>query len=476
MTQEDILRHCVTAVRLGNSIIPIDSTSLPSNTRPQPMAASNSIALRHNPISYRSLRDIQRLHSLDVSRPRLDDRPALLPVPPTLPLNHEAQHEDVMGTGASTSAKEPPRRRRSYRFAMPNNPIRGTSLHVWDSRVPARRNAQTQTEGPNDHESLGDRFVRNLRGIHHEALEIREVPRGNTSTTTLVIIENGPYGIVPLIEPAIENDDEDTPILGDNLPPSGAPTPPASQWSSQTTLVAGIASPPLREAEQDARSRVKETGTAAHPHHREQTTPSASRSNLLRPAQVFPKPPANGGVRHERTNSRNAQTQTQPTGSPPPSRPAPAVPSSASTPLRRPSTLHRRPQTDPYDHTTPTAGLPAPRRTSVRRTPSIPDTLPLHIAIDTSSPPPRLETLVRQLRVGGSDDDEGEEEGSDDDDADGEEAEQDNDDERRRSVREESVREGRLGQGSTGEGSGDVDDDDGEESEYDDEEEYHTPL
>ncbi|KAK4151798.1 hypothetical protein C8A00DRAFT_16842 [Chaetomidium leptoderma] len=84
---------------------------------------------------------------------------------------------------------------------------------------PTTHDTQTQTKGTQQ-ENFQELYVRQLRGLHREVLEIREVPRGNPK---LVIVENSPFlGISPVIE-TVEEDD--SPILGDNMLPAPEPQP-----------------------------------------------------------------------------------------------------------------------------------------------------------------------------------------------------------------------------------------------------------
>ena len=124
-----------------------------------------------------------------------------------------------------SNGKEPPRQRditengtsRRPPWARPSDPIGSRPREA--ERIPRRpvpptpttRHAQTQTDDSHDQDSLGERVLRTLRGLHHEVLEIREVPRGNS---TLFVVRSGPYGITPMIG-STDDDDDDAPILGD---------------------------------------------------------------------------------------------------------------------------------------------------------------------------------------------------------------------------------------------------------------------
>ncbi len=134
------------------------------------------------------------------------------------------------------NGKEPPRQRgiaengtsRRSRWARPSNLAISRRRGAGPGRPVlyslTTQHAQTQTDDPDDQDSLGERVVRNLRGIHHEVLEIREVPVRNP---ILVTIESGPYGITPMID-STDDDDDEGPILGDALLPDRRQEPQGS--------------------------------------------------------------------------------------------------------------------------------------------------------------------------------------------------------------------------------------------------------
>ncbi|SPQ23889.1 706bad9c-83b3-4245-a438-962043aa3c80 [Thermothielavioides terrestris] len=64
------------------------------------------------------------------------------------------------------------------------------------------------------HSTARRRCVGHLRGLSHEVFEIHDIPRRNP---TLLIVENGPLGISPVIDSSASGNEPDSPILGDKL-------------------------------------------------------------------------------------------------------------------------------------------------------------------------------------------------------------------------------------------------------------------
>ncbi|AEO67187.1 uncharacterized protein THITE_2088670 [Thermothielavioides terrestris NRRL 8126] len=100
---------------------------------------------------------------------------------------------------------------------------------------PTTRDSQTRaddsTSGPL--ESFRRRCVGHLPGLSHEIFEIHDIPKRNP---TLVIVENGPVGISPVIESSASGNEPDSPILGDKLVVAPlSSTDPAGQYQADDT-------------------------------------------------------------------------------------------------------------------------------------------------------------------------------------------------------------------------------------------------
>ncbi|KAK4035045.1 hypothetical protein C8A01DRAFT_38497 [Parachaetomium inaequale] len=167
------------------------------------------------------------------------------------------------------------------------------------SASPTTRDAQTQTKGRNDQEWFEERHVRQVRGLHHEVLEIREGPGGKHA---VVIVENSPFrGISPLIE-AADDDDDDSPILGDKLLPVPEVAAAVAPDRTKETHLPPRITTPLDQAFKKAVDDAAEGSKMAYP---KSPYRSSNKTNLSasRPTPRVPKSPFDSDAFRPSSNS-----------------------------------------------------------------------------------------------------------------------------------------------------------------------------
>jgi hypothetical protein len=126
--------------------------------------------------------------------------------------------------------------------------------------TPRTRRGTPQTEDLSEQESAHGTYVRHLRGLHHEVLEIKETPRGSPK---LVIVENSPFpGISAVIQSAEDDDDSDSPILGNAMLPTSPPQPSGLARNMRTHLPPGTTSRPLEATQRNAVELTKQMSDA----------------------------------------------------------------------------------------------------------------------------------------------------------------------------------------------------------------------
>ncbi|KAG7288179.1 hypothetical protein NEMBOFW57_007704 [Staphylotrichum longicolle] len=246
------------------------------------------------------------------------------------------------------------------------------------------------TEDLDYQDSLGNRVIRNLRGLHHEVLQIWEVPRDNP---TLIIVENGPFGITPMIE-SEDDEDDDGPILGDKMLGAERPVPGNPNKNNIETYQLSKVGVAPEQAIRDTSGAIKKLETSVRrklSRSYDETRSLGNRSYSLCPPESVPKP-YDSNTRHRNWPRRaqslsasfpptihDAPDQTPTTSAFNTPRTATPRPSPISDPRLRRSMVAATGTPSPSSSTTSITRSPAFRR---RESNQIPD-----LDLDRSLPP-----------------------------------------------------------------------------------------